>query len=99
MVKCRLPSKILRRSGMGICLQLVTSKFWSLLHDSIITKIPSAGMVVSADIDYDGLNRDRTGEFGRSNSEGFQFLTTPDERSGVVADTSVVEDKDLEWRY
>ena len=84
---------------MGICLQLVTSKFWSFLHDSIITKIPSAGMVVSAGIDRSRLNHNRTGELGRSNSEGFQFLTTPDGGSGIVADTSIIKDKDLEWRY
>jgi hypothetical protein len=35
---------------MGICLQLVTSKFWSFLHDSMIAKIPSADVIVSANV-------------------------------------------------
>lgn len=46
-----------RRSTMGICLQLVTSKFWSFLHELIIAKIPSAELViVSIDKGRDGLN-------------------------------------------
>jgi len=86
-----------RRSRMGICLQLVTSKFWSLLHDSTMAKIPSAEGIVSAEIDREGSNRDRTGELGRSDSEGFQFFAAPDERSSIIVDTGVVEDQDLEW--
>ena len=42
VIEYRPPSKMRRRSTMGICLQLVTSKFWSFLHESIIEKIPSA---------------------------------------------------------
>jgi len=38
------------------------------------------------------------GELCGRNSEGFQFFATPDEWSGIVTDTSVVEDQDLEWR-
>lgn len=98
LIRCPPSSKMRRRSRMGICLQLVTSKFWSFLHESIITKIPSAKAVVSADADRSRLNRNRTRELGRSNPKGFQISATPDERSGIVTDTSVVEDQDLEWR-
>ena len=98
IVRCRRPSKMRRRSRIGICLQLVRSKFWSFLHDSITAKMPSAEMVVRAELGHDKLNCDRTGELSRSNFEGFQLLATPNVWSSVIADTGVVEDQDLERR-
>ena len=83
-------SKIRRRSTIGICLQLVTSKFCNFLHDSIITKIPSAGMTVS--VDDERSNSDHTGELGRSHSELSQLFTASYERSSLVTNASVVED-------
>jgi len=44
------------------------------------------------------MNRNPTGELGRSNPEGFQPFATPNVWSGIVADPGVVEDQDLEWR-
>lgn len=44
------------------------------------------------------LNCNRTGELGRSNFEGIQFLATPDEWGSAIVDASVVEDQDPEWR-
>jgi len=98
LIGCQPPSNMRRRSRIGICLQLVTSKFWSFLHDSMITKIPSAKMVVSADLNRDRVNYNRTGELGRSEFEGFQSLATPNVRSGIIANTGIVEDQHLERR-
>lgn len=68
------------------------------MHDSITAKMPSAEMAVSAELGHDELNCKRTGELGRSDFEGFQFLATPDIWSSIIADTGVVEDQDLERR-
>ena len=65
------PSKMCRRSTMGICLQLVTSKFWSFLHESMIAKTPFAEMGVSNTGGENRSNYNLTGELGRSNPEGF----------------------------
>lgn len=63
-----------------------------------MAKIPSAEMAVNTDADRNKMNCNRTGELGRSNSKCFQFLATPNKWSGIVPNTSVVEDEGLERR-
>ena len=82
---------------MGICLQLVTSKSWSFWHDSITAKIPLAEKLSELTHTANDIC-DRTGELGGSNFKGPKFFTASNERGGVVVDTGVVEDQDLEWR-
>ena len=62
----------------------------------MIAKMPSAEMVVSVGMYYENMTCTR--ELRRSSPERFQLFTTSDERSSVVANTSVIEDQDLQWR-
>ena len=61
-------------------------------------KMPSAEMVVSTGVDFEVPSWEPTCELRGSHPQGFQFIATPDERSSLVSDTSVVEDQNLERR-
>ena len=62
----------------------------------MIAKMPSAEMVVSVGVYHEKTTCTR--ELSRSSPERFQLFATSDERSSVVANTSVIEDQDLQWR-